>query len=115
METFTIDIEYHGTVAVIGLRGELDMQVAPSLRDCLVVVLAEFPSPILVIDTAELVFCDSSGLSVLLSGLSLAESAGGSMSLAAVDGRLARLLSITGLHTRFQIFPTTQEAISCLG
>jgi anti-sigma B factor antagonist len=112
MENFTIDIDRHGTVVVIRLHGELDMLTAPSLRGCLVVALSEVQSPHLVIDAAQLTFCDSSGLSVLLSGLSLAESTGGSLALSAVNGQLARLMSITGLSTHFQIFPTTREAIA---
>ncbi|WP_084962871.1 STAS domain-containing protein [Thermoactinospora rubra] len=115
MDTFTVDIDRHGTVVVLRLHGELDMLTAPTLRDCLVVALAEFRSPTLVIDAAALTFCDSSGLSVLLGGLSLAESAGGSLALSAVDGRLLRLLQLTSLTERFQIFPTTQEAVTRLG
>ncbi|MDF5755185.1 STAS domain-containing protein [Spongiactinospora sp. TRM90649] len=111
MENFTVDIDWHGTAVVIRLSGELDLATAPTLRDCLGVALAEFGSPTLVVDTGGLTFCDSSGLSVLLSGLSLAESAGGSLALSAVGGQLARLLAVTGLNARFQIFTTTPEAL----
>ncbi|GAA4082606.1 STAS domain-containing protein [Nonomuraea soli] len=115
MDTLTITIDRHGYIVIIRLRGELDMVTAPSLRDCLTLALIEFESPMVVIDAAELTFCDSSGLSALLSGTSLTEAAGGSLVLSAVNGHLRRLLHLTGLSERFQIFPTVQEAVAHLG
>ena len=115
MESFTVDLDRHGDVLVLRLRGELALGTAPALRDCLVVALSERESPTVVIDAARLTFCDSSGLSVLVSGYGLARAAGGCLVLSSVDGRLSRILRITGLASQFQIYPTAREAIAALG
>ncbi|GAA4079362.1 STAS domain-containing protein [Nonomuraea soli] len=112
MDEFTVDLDRHGDIVVIRLHGELDLRTAPTLRDCLAVALSQLDAPIVVVDASRLTFCDSSGVSVLLSGYGLAKAAGGHLALSCVGGRLTRVLEVTGLISHFQIFPTTHEALA---
>ncbi|MGW6009168.1 STAS domain-containing protein [Streptomyces sp. NPDC055210] len=65
---------------------------------------------LLVLDLAALRFCDSSGISALLSARNLAIEYGGRIALAAVPATTARILRITGLDQVFPIHPDTRTA-----
>lgn len=58
---------------------------------------------LLLLDLAGLRFCDSSGISALLSARSLAIEQGGHIALAAVPANTARILGIVGLDQVFTI------------
>ncbi|MEV0584554.1 STAS domain-containing protein [Nonomuraea sp. NPDC050310] len=109
---FSVDIDRRDGVFLLRLRGELDMMSAPTLHDCLGAVLEVSRKPAVVIDVAELAFCDSSGLAALLGAQRVTEATGGCMALSAVTGRLSRLLQLTGLEERFYVFSTTREAVA---
>ena len=63
--------ELEGTVIVF-LRGELDLSTAPALRSALMTAMAGGATAI-VLDAAELTFCDSTGISVFLAACRRAE------------------------------------------
>ncbi|MGW6486753.1 alpha/beta fold hydrolase [Streptomyces sp. NPDC055056] len=67
---------------------------------------------LLVLDLARLDFCDSSGISALLSARSWAIQHGGRIALAAVPGNTARILGIVGLDQVFAIHPDAVSATS---
>ncbi len=100
--------------AVLSLSGELDIATAAELRHCMAEATASVHPPKVVVDLKAVGFCDSSGLSVLLTALSGAEAAGGVLVLSEVHPRIKRVLSVTGLHKRFQVYDTVQEAVTAL-
>ncbi|MEV7111715.1 STAS domain-containing protein [Streptomyces anulatus] len=65
---------------------------------------------LLLMDLAGLRFCDSSGISALLSARSLAIEHGGHIALAAVHAITARILGIVGLDQVFTIFADAATA-----
>lgn len=65
----------------------------------------------IVADLARVNWMNSSGLGILISGLTTIRNAGGDLRLAAVTDRIRSLLMITKLLTVFETFETTEEAI----
>ncbi|MFD7683503.1 STAS domain-containing protein [Streptomyces sp. NPDC059271] len=97
------------TGPVLEITGELDYITAPKLRtvmDGLTMTVGQ----LLVLDLASLDFCDSSGISALLSARSWAIQHGGRIALAAVPADTARILGIVGLDQVFAIHPDTATA-----
>lgn len=100
--------ELHVVVAGAGpayevrLLGELDMSTASKLREELVDLTAEGPAQVTV-DLSELVFVDSTGLSVLIIGLKRLRQKGGDMALRSPTPATRRVLEITGLTEVFSI------------
>ncbi|GAA1287484.1 hypothetical protein Psi02_70830 [Planotetraspora silvatica] len=114
INTFSADTGLHGDVVVVRIAGELDMLSAPSLRSSLAEAVTIKALPRIVVDAADMTFCDSTGLAVLLRARHLALAAGGSLALSGVKGRFARLLAIAGLENRFQVYSSIDEAIDAL-
>ncbi len=77
------------------VRGEIDLDDAPGLREDLVTAL-EASQAGLDVDLSAVTFCDSSGLHILLDLNRLATESGKSLVLTALSRPVARLLQITG-------------------
>ncbi len=99
---------------IAALSGELDVACAPALREQLLGLLRPAASRI-VIDLSRVTYADASGLTVLVGAGRRAGLLGGFMRLAAPAPPVARVLRITGLHRRLDIFPTVQAAITSAG
>ncbi|WP_034091804.1 STAS domain-containing protein [Streptacidiphilus albus] len=97
------------TGPVLEITGDLDHATAPALRQCLATV-ALTPGQCLVLDLSGLDFCDSSGITALLTARSLATAQGADMALAAVPANTTRILRITGLDRVFVLHPDTETA-----
>lgn len=99
--TTTID----GAVHTIALTGELDHQTAPRLHEALT-RLRLAADDHLVLDLAELTFCDSSGLGAFISAHELALAAGAAVELRTPSPMLTRMLRTTGLAELFTLHDT---------
>jgi anti-sigma B factor antagonist len=86
----------------VRLLGELDMSTAPQFSEELL-RLAEAGSPKITVDLSELVFIDSTGLSVLIAALKRLRQQGGDMALRSPSPSTRKVLEITGLHEVFSI------------
>ncbi|GHA44900.1 anti-sigma factor antagonist [Streptomyces tauricus] len=106
MSALTITARDADTGPVLEITGDLDYETAPELRKA-VDGLTVAAGQLLVLDLAHLDFCDSSGISALLSARSLAIERGGHIALAAVPANTARILRIVGLD---QVFALHQDA-----
>ncbi|MFJ1801698.1 STAS domain-containing protein [Streptomyces sp. NPDC088180] len=102
MSPLTITTRSAGTGPVLEVTGDLDHATAPELRKA-VDGLTVAAGQLLVLDLARLDFCDSSGISALLSARSLAIGQGAGMALASVPTNTARILRIVGLDQVFTI------------
>ena len=98
-----------GGITIAELTGELDVAGAPVLRDQLLSLLRPGSSR-LIVDLSGVSFCDASGLAVLVNTGRRARLLGGFLRLAAVSPEAGRVLTLTGLHRRLEIFPTVQAA-----
>jgi anti-anti-sigma factor len=65
----------------------------------------------LVVDCADLAFCDSTGLNVLLGARLRAEAVGGAVHLAAMRATVARVFEITGAEAVFTVHDTLDQAL----
>lgn len=109
MSPLTITTRHAATGPVLGITGDLDYATAPELREALN-GLSLAAGHLLVLDLAGLAFCDSSGISALLSARSLAVERGGRVSLVAVPANTARILGVLGLNQVFAIAPDGGQA-----
>ena len=95
--------------AMVRVMGELDLATAPQLREVLT-DLAALGGLQVTLDLRELAFIDSSGLSVLVTGLKRLREAGGDLALRSPNPATMKALEITGLTSVFAIgFETGPE------
>ncbi|MGW6023846.1 STAS domain-containing protein [Streptomyces sp. NPDC055099] len=97
------------TGPVVELTGELDHESCSQLRDVLP-GLALRRGQLLVVDLAGITLCDSSGISALIAARNHALAAGAGIALAAVPGRISRVLALVGLSQVFPVYPTVHAA-----
>ncbi|AXG78905.1 STAS domain-containing protein [Streptomyces paludis] len=109
MSPLTITAQDAATGPVLEITGNLDYATAPELRK-IVNGLTVAAGQLLVLDLAGLDFCDSSGISALLSARSLAIEQGAGTALAAVPANTARILRTVGLDRVFTIHPDVSAA-----
>ncbi|MFE9959859.1 STAS domain-containing protein [Micromonospora sp. NPDC005299] len=95
--TFTVTYgQREGGAACLRLAGELDLSTAPELNAAIDRLAAEGHRELL-LDLAELTFCDSTGIAAFVRGDNLAAAAGGWLRITGATGRVARVLQVTGL------------------
>ncbi|MFJ8884509.1 STAS domain-containing protein [Streptomyces sp. NPDC102402] len=111
MSPLTITVRDAATGPVLKISGDLDHETAPELREAMD-GLTVATGRLLVLDLAGLDFCDSSGISALLTARNLAGEQGGTIALAAVPSHTARILRITGLDQVLTIHPDATTAIA---
>jgi len=87
---------------VVRLIGELDLATAPRLGEELAGLTVGGALHI-TLDLAELVFIDSTGLSVLVSGLERLRDLGGNLALRSPNASTMKVFEITGLSGVFDI------------
>lgn len=107
--TATVTKQRFGQVDSVAVAGRLTAAEAPLVRSSVLEVLAEGDAR-LVLDLTRLDFCDSSGLSVLISALKAARTRGGNVCLAGVTPPVRALIELTQLHRIFEIFDDAQTA-----
>jgi anti-sigma B factor antagonist len=107
---FAIDTQQHGDVALVVVRGELDMATAPQLRETLAAVLRECRH--VVVDLERVDFVDSFGIGILLGGLKRARGQGGGLVLVCTSRTVLRPFEITGLDRVFSIHDRREGALA---
>jgi len=104
-----IATEQNAGVCTIALSGEVDVYTSPQLKQELVNAI-EGGCVNLVIDLEKVVFIDSSGLGVLVSGLRRVKERSGTMRLVCTRENILKIFRITGLDKVFPLFPTLDAA-----
>jgi len=101
METANLRIAVQpGTPVIIEVRGEIDLQSAPGLRDELLRVIRRCGSQ-LVLDLAGVTFMDCAGVSVLLATRRRAQLEDGSVTVMEASSRVRRMIVLLGLERTF--------------
>ncbi|MGW1953892.1 STAS domain-containing protein [Streptomyces sp. NPDC001920] len=106
-----------GDWAVLQVSGELDLVTSPALRQHIHDAVAEGRHS-LVLDLSEVMFCDSSGVGVLIAARRLIRSCQGSLRLilpaqGAVDGsHVNRVLGALGVRRLFDVYPDVTAAVA---
>ena len=96
---------------VINVRGEIHVQTAPRFAQRLSEAIDNGNTRI-VLDLSAVEFIDSTGLSVLLSGLRQVVAAQGRMALVCANPTVLRLFQITSLDETFDIFADRPAAFA---
>jgi anti-sigma B factor antagonist len=105
-------VETHADgIGVVRPSGRLDRLVATELSERLATVIAG-GMPRLVVDLAQVVFVDSSGLGALIGSLKAARRAGGDLRVARASDRVRDLFAQTGLDRIVRIYPSVDAALS---
>jgi len=98
----TVEEQRTGTDVVLRLAGEIDMATAGELRAATTSSMGTPPGRV-VLDLAGVTFCDSQGLSTLISLNRDFVAAGSTLVLSNVGDFMGRLLEITGLRAAFTV------------
>jgi anti-anti-sigma factor len=96
---------------IVRLRGALDIDAAPALRERLIDVLHR-GAGLLVLDLSHVLSCDASGLAVLIGTQRRARLLGIMVRLAAPSLPVTKVLSSTGLDRSFTIYPDLSGALA---
>jgi anti-sigma B factor antagonist len=96
---------------IVALRGELDIESAPALREELLGLLRPGTSR-LIIDLSAVDYADASGAAVLVGTGRRAGLLGGWLRLAAPAPAVVTVLTVTGLNRHLATFATVEEAIT---
>ncbi len=99
---------------VVRVAGRLDADTCHLLREHLS-ALAQRDIRRVTLDMSLVSFLDSSGLSVLVSGLKSLRQVGGGLNLAATRSQARTALRLTLLDTILPIFDTVDEAVIAFG
>jgi anti-sigma B factor antagonist len=110
LDQLAIAISLGPNRARVFLRGELDLATAPILHNSVDGLLAgngQHPA-LLLIDLADLTFCDSSGLRALLRILERCHRVGTNLRLVNVPANVHRVFELTGTTGVLNIEPNQQ-------
>jgi anti-sigma B factor antagonist len=98
-------------VAVIDVRGEVDLFSCGLLRDRLLVALTDDCQRGMVLNLAEMSFIDSTGIGVLLDIWRRAQARPGQLALAAPSSQARTVLETTHLNEVFAIYDAEDQAV----
>lgn len=101
-ERLDITVEHDEERALVRLNGHLGIDSSPDLRDRLLIMLQGQPPKIIVVDLTEVPYVDASGVATLLEALKIARSRQSTLCLKGLQGRMARLMEVTGLLAVFE-------------
>lgn len=105
-----------GVWTVLHIRGELDLVTSPAVRQSVHDVVAVGRHDV-VLDLSEVLFCDSSGVSVLIAARRLMRSCGGRLRLilpargAEEGSHVNRVLAALGVRRLFDVYPDCDAAV----
>ncbi len=117
MVTLKVTGGERGDWAVLQVSGELDLVTSPVMRQHIHDVVAEGRHS-LVLDLSEVLFCDSSGVGVLIAARRLIRSCQGTLRLilpaqGAADGsHVNRVLGALGVRRLFEVYPDVTAAVA---
>ena len=102
-----------GQVGVVTLPAEIDVTNADAIREELLAVLNQ-GAVLLVADMSKTNFCDSSGVSALVSVFRRAATSGSAIRLVVSTAAVQRVLSITGVDRLVDVYPSVAASMALL-
>lgn len=114
--TLKVDETEQGHWTVLRIHGELDLATSPVVRQSVHGAVAAGRHQV-VLDLTEVLFCDSSGVGVLIASRRLMKSCGGRLRLilparGAADGsHVNRVLAALGVRRLFEVYPDADAAV----
>ena len=105
---------HQGGVTVIALEGNLMGGPDATMLNGKLHELIDAGRKHAVIDLKGVEFMNSSGLGLLIGGVSTMKNAGGSLRFANASEKIAGLISITKLGSLFAMYPSVDEAVAAI-
>ncbi|HWC16710.1 MAG TPA: STAS domain-containing protein [Terriglobales bacterium] len=102
-EGVEITITYGDEGVTLSLKGRLNIESSPLLRDRLLALLRDLPVKKVIIDLRKISYIDSSGVATLIEALKIARHRSVRFHLKGLEGRLLHLFEVTGLVALFDI------------
>ena len=93
--------ERDGSTLVL-LRGRLNIDSSPGLRDRLLDILRRRASEAVIVDLADVSYIDAAGMATLVEGLKIARNRQGTLCLQGLQDRVLQLFELTGLLDLFE-------------
>ncbi|GEM_PF-684843 len=109
VKTMEHDVEKLNNFTLVKLSGEIDVSVAPKLRN-LLRELIEGGQENLVIDLTEVPFIDSSGLGIFVVAFKLAKAKNGAIKFVGARPEVLKVIQLTRLDKHFQLFESMEQA-----
>nr|MBO2498811.1 anti-sigma factor antagonist [Acidimicrobiia bacterium] len=108
---FQIEVGSFGNARLVTVSGEIDLAAAPQLADA----LSAEPEEVTIADLRDVGFIDSTGLRSLMTAQDKVTGAGGRLALVFGEGPVERILDLTRLTDRFEVFAAPEDAAQALG
>ena len=102
-------VEKHEKFTLVQLKGEIDVSVAPQLRNLLQELINSGQENI-VVDLAEVPFIDSSGLGIFVVAFKMAKAKNGSIRFVGARPEVLKVIKLTRLDKHFQLFESLSDA-----
>ena len=96
-------------VTVLSLGGEVDVAVAPQLRN-IFKDLIDAGKINIIVDLKEVEFIDSSGLGIFVVGYKSAKAKGGDIKFSGAKTEVLKVIQLTRLEKYFELFQTKEQA-----
>lgn len=103
---YQIEADSTAGMRLVTATGEIDMASSAELEEA----LATEPDKVVIANLSDVGFIDSSGLRSLVAARDKLEDAGGRLVLVFGDGPVERIIDLTGLADRFEVFETVTAA-----
>jgi anti-sigma B factor antagonist len=98
-----ITVDHRGSDALVSLKGRIDVDSSPDLRDCLSAILSEEPMPrSIIVDLAGVPYIETSGIATLIEALRIARHRHTIFRLQGLSGSVLRLFEVAGLVYLFE-------------
>ena len=105
-----ITAEKFGGVDLVVIDGEIDMYIAPKVRDVLL-ASCRTASQGVVVDLRCVPYMDSSGIATLVEGMQCTRKEGHRFVLVEVQSNVWDTLKLAKLHSFFEVYAKRQEAL----
>ena len=87
---------------IVRLRGRVNIDSSPALRDQLITMLRGQSPEAVIIDLTDVSYIDGSGIATLIEGLKIARQRQTTLCLQGLQGRLVHFFQVTGVSTLFE-------------
>ena len=111
MESLTVDHRLDDAIAILALRGEVDMHTASTFESALQRCLDGGQTRI-VVNGARLDYISSAGLGVFMAYIEDVRERGGDIKIAALQPRVFDVFDLLGFPMLFDIVPSEAEALA---
>ena len=96
-------MDHSGSDALVRLKGRIDVDSSPDLRDRLSAILADRASPrVITVDLAGVPYIETSGIATLVEALRIARHRQTTVCIQGLSGSVLRLFEVTGVLSLFE-------------